>query len=40
MSTSQRYVTRGGSETRAAAARNPLYDLARQHDLQHGQHQR
>ena len=40
MSTSQRYVTSGGSETRAAAARNPLYDLARQHDLQHGQHQR
>ncbi len=40
MSTSQRYVTSAGSETRAAAARNPLYDLARQHDLQRGQHQR
>ena len=36
MSTSQRYVTSAGSETRAAAARNPLYDLARQHDCSMG----
>lgn len=29
MSTSQRYVTAAGSETRSAAARNPIYDLVR-----------
>jgi integrase len=27
MATSQRYVDRAGAENRAAAARNPLYDL-------------
>ena len=28
MATSQRYVISAGSETKAAAAQNPLYDLA------------
>lgn len=32
MTTSQRYVTAAGSETRAAAAGNPLYDLVRDVD--------
>jgi integrase/recombinase XerC len=27
MTTSQRYITAAGAETRAAAARNPLYNL-------------
>jgi integrase/recombinase XerC len=27
MTTSQRYVTAAGSETRSAAARNPLYGM-------------
>ena len=30
MTTSQRYVTAAGSETRSAAAENPLYDLVRE----------
>ena len=29
MSTSQRYVTAAGAETRRAAAQNPLYELVR-----------
>ena len=31
MATSQRYVTSAGSETKGAAAQNPLYDLASDH---------
>ena len=33
MTTSQRYVTAAGSETRSAAARNPLYALVPNTDL-------
>lgn len=29
MTTSQRYVTAAGTETRSAAARNPLYEIIR-----------
>jgi integrase/recombinase XerC len=30
MATSQRYVAAAGTETRTAAARNPLYEMLRQ----------